>query len=155
MANTVTANLKLKLPQLGKKPWKSDWDFNFTLLDQLIGGLTVDGSVHAKIADSIPGSALAPFIQVITGDLTSIPTIPAGETKEIRVDHTADKIFEVPCDPIFTTPSVDINTLVLGDRSGLTSSEYGGVFVVRVENHSESDISGSDITWMRKGFKIS
>lgn len=153
MADTFTTNLKLHLPQLGKKPWKSDWDFNFTKLDQVIGGLTVDGSVHAKVADSIPGSALVPFIQSVTGDLTGA-TIDAGETREYRVDHTADIIFDFPLEPIFTAPG-GVNLTLLQERNALDATEYGGIFKVRVENSTDTPVLGSDIVWLRKGFKLS
>lgn len=155
MANTVTANMKFKLPQLGKKPWKSDWDTNWTIADQVLGGLTVDGSVHAKIADAIPGSALTPFIQTVSGDLSAAAPIPAGETHEMRVDHSADLIFDIPSDPIFLVPSTDVNVVLLGERQALSDTETGGVFTVRIENHSDSTVNGSDISWQRKGLKTS
>lgn len=154
MADTFTTNLKLHLPQLGKKPWKSDWDFNFTKLDQVIGGLTVDGSVHAKIADSIPGSALVPFIQSVTGDLDGMSTLAAGETTEVRVDHTSDIIFDFPLEPIFTAPG-GVNIFVLCERNALSAAEYGGVFKIRVENHTDSPLLGTDVSWLRKGLALS
>lgn len=154
MADTFTTNLKLRLPQLGKKPWKSDWDFNFTKLDQIIGGLTVDGSVCAKCAETIDGTAIIPFIQSVTGDLTGMTSIPAGETNEVRIDHTADIIFDFPLEAIFTAPG-NVNCVLLADRNALDASEYGGVFSVRVENHSGSTVNGSDVSWLRKGLKLS
>lgn len=154
MAGTVTVNLHLKLPQLGKKPWKSDWDFNFTLLDQIVGGLTVDGSVPAKVAETILGSALTPFVQSVSGDLAGAAPIPAGEAREIRIDHTGDIVFDIPLEPIFTVPSTDINIVLLGDRWVLNNDEYGGVFVVRVENHSTSVLNGINVSWLRKGLKF-
>lgn len=153
MADTFTTNLKLHLPQLGKKPWKTDWDFNFTKLDQIIGGLTVDGSVHAKVADSIPGTALAPFIQSATGDLSGISDIGAGETHEIRIDHSTDIVFDFPLAPIFVAPT-DVNCLAIYERTTLNATEYGGVFVVRIENHSALPVAGTDVTWLRKGLKL-
>lgn len=155
MANQVTINLGLKLPQLGKKPWKSDWDFNWTLIDQILGGLTIDGSVVAKVAETIQGSALTPFITTVSGDLSGVTSVAAGESSEYRVDHTSDVIFDIPLAPIFTVPSTDINVVLLGERQALNASEYGGVFVVRIENHSDAVVAGADISWMRKGFKIS
>lgn len=154
MADTTTINYKLKLPQLGKKPWKTDWDFNFTKVDQLLGGLIIDGSVHAKVADSIDGSSLEPFIQSTTGTLAGASDIPAGETHEIRIDHSGDMVFDLPLTPIFTVPD-DVNCLLIADRSALDANEYGGVFVVRVENHSGSTVAAGDIAWLRKGLKIS
>lgn len=154
MADTFTALLKFRLPQLGKKPWKSDWDFNWTKIDQLLGGLTVDGSVCAKCAETIDGGALVPLIETITGDLTGIAAIPDGETHEIRIDHTSDMIFDFPMDPIFTVPT-GCNLLLLAERNALSSTELGGIFVVRIENHSGSTVNGGDISWLRKGFKLS
>jgi hypothetical protein len=152
--DTFTTNLKLHLPQLGKKPWKSDWDFNFTKMDQIIGGLTIDGSVHAKIADTILGSAITPFIQSVTGDLTGSSAIPAGETHEIRIDHSGDIVFDFPLEPIFTAPG-DVNCVCIGDRNALNATEYGGVFVVRIENHSLATVNVGDVSWLRKGLKLS
>jgi len=149
-----TVNLHLKLPPLGKKPWKSDWDTNFTILDQQVGGLTVDGSVPAKVAETILGSALTPFVQSVSGDLATAAVIPAGESHEIRVDHTLDVVFDIPLSPIFTTPSTDVNVVLLGDRYALNNDEYGGVFLVRVENHATTDLNGADVSWIRKGLKF-
>ena len=153
MADTFTANLKLHLPQLGKKPWKSDWDFNFTKIDQLLGGLTIDGSVCAKCAETIDGTALVPFIESATGDLTGIAAIPDGETHEIRVDHSADVVFDFPLEPTFTVPG-GCNLVLLYERNALDATEYGGVFVVRIENHSGGVVNGGDISWLRKGLKL-
>jgi hypothetical protein len=154
MADTFTANLKLHLPQLGKKPWKSDWDFNFTKLDQIIGGLTIDGSVCAKCAETIHGDALVPFIQSATGDLSGASAIPAGETHEVRIDHSSDIVFDFPLEPIFTAPG-NVNCVLLADRNALDATEYGGVFVIRVENHSDSTVNAGDVSWLRKGLKLS
>lgn len=154
MADTLTTNLKLRLPRLGKKPWKSDWDFNFTKVDQIVGGLTIDGSVCAVCAETIHGTALVPYIQMITGDLSGISPILPGETREFRVDHTTQMVFDLPSSPIFDPPA-DVNVIVLADRGVLTATEYGGVFYVRVENRSSSSVSGTALSWMRKGLKIS
>jgi hypothetical protein len=43
----------------------------------------------------------------------------------------------------------------VGDRTALDDGEYGGIFVVRIENHSESDVNATDVTWLRKGFVLS
>jgi hypothetical protein len=154
MADTFTANYKLHLPQLGKKPWKSDWDFNFTKIDQLLGGLIIDGSVCAKCADAIDGGAISAFIETTDGSLAGAGDIPAGETHEIRIDHSGDKVFDFPLDPIFTVPG-DVNCILIGDRNALDATEYGGVFVVRVENHSGDTVAVADIAWLRKGLKLS
>jgi hypothetical protein len=155
MADTFTVNYKLRLPQLGKKPWKSDWDNNFTKIDQLLGGLIIDGSVCAKCATSIDPTAISAFIESTTGDLTGAASIPAGETAEIRIDHSADIVFDFPLDPIFLAP-VGVNCILVGDRTvALNASEYGGVFVVRVENHTGSTLLVTSVTWLRKGFKLS
>lgn len=153
MADTFTTHLNLHLPQLGKKPWKSDWDFNFNTLDQILGGLTVDGSVCAKCAESIQGTAISAFIQSVTGDLAGAPAIPPGETHEIRVDHSADIIFEVPLEPIVTAPG-NVNCSLMRERNALTTAEHGGVFIIRVENRSGSGVNGDDISWLRRGLKL-
>lgn len=153
MADTFTTHLNLRLPQLGKKPWKSDWDFNFNLIDQILGGLTVDGSVCAKCADSISGAALTPLIQSVTGDLSGAPAIPAGETHEIRVDHTGDIIFDIPLEPIFTAPT-NVNCSLMRERSALTTAEHGGVFVVSIANRSGAQVTTDSISWLRRGLKL-
>lgn len=152
MADTLTVNLKLRLPRLGKKPWKSDWDFNFTKIDQLLGGLVIDGSTCAVCAQTIHSTALDPYIISITGDLGSV-TIPAGETREYRVNHSSLATFRLPSDPIFTAPT-NVNVVILAERNALTAFEYGAVFHVRIENRSDTDVSGTLLTWMRRGIVI-
>lgn len=153
MADTFTINLNLRLPQLGKKPWKADWDFNFTRIDQILGGLTIDGSVPAKVAETVLGGALTPFIDSVSGTLSGAASIPDGDTHEIRVDHSADLVFDLPIEPIVTAPG-GVNCVLLAERNTLNATEAGGVFVLRVENHSGSTVAGADIAWLRKGLKL-
>jgi len=151
MADTVTVNLKLKLPRLGKKPWKREWDFNFTLLDQKVGGI-LDGSIAAKRAETIDPTALVPYIQSVSGTLSGV-IVPSEEVREVRMDHSSTMVFDLPLNPIFVVP-INVNIVLLGDRASLSASEYGGIFIVRIENHSNSSVDGATINWTRKGIKL-
>ena len=160
MADTFTTLLHLVLPRLGKKPWHNDWYFNFRTIDQILGGMWNGDLVNpcAKCADAVNGGAITPFIQSVEGDLSGAASIPAGETHEIRVDHSTGidgKVFDVPLEPIISVPNQNVNAVLLADRAvGLDATEYGGVFVIRIENHSDSTVNGADITWKRKGLVL-
>jgi len=155
MADTFTTILKLVLPQLGRKPWKKDWDKNFKTLDQYVGGglyIANDDTVHAFIADTIEKSAVSSFIVTLTGSLDPA-SIPTGETHEIRVDTGTTLDFPLP--PIFNLSGFpDVNAIILADRQALTVAEEGRFFVVRIENHSAGTVAGSSLNWSRKGLVL-
>ena len=155
MADTFTSILKLVLPQLGRKPWKKDWDKNFKTLDQYVGGglyIANDDTVHAFVADTVLGSAISSFVVTLTGSLDPA-SIPTGETHEIRVDTGTTLDFPLP--PIFDLSSLpDVNAIILADRLDLTDAEEGRFFAVRIENHSAGTVAGSALSWRRKGLVL-
>lgn len=151
MADPTTPNRGLRLPALGKKPWKSDWDFNFEQLDGDIGDI-LRGTLTVGEAASIQPGALTPFITSVSGDLGAI-SVPDGEIQEFSVDHSVQVRFDIPAEPIFIVPA-GVTIVLLGNRSGLTFDAYGGTFQVRVENFSGSSLSGASVNWQRKGWKI-
>lgn len=152
MPDSPTPKRGLLRPRLGKKPWKTDWDFNFLKLDTDVGGL-IDGTIPAGRALRVFGSAVSAFIYVATGDLGAA-SIPAGEVQEIFVDHTASVIFDLPAAPAFS-PIADVHFVLLGELVSTNDTNYGGTFIVRVENYSASTVLGVSILWRRKGLKFS
>lgn len=147
-----TPNRGYELPVLGKKPWKTDWDTNFTKVDSDVGGL-VSGTTPAGKANTIAGAALSTFVQTISGTLTS-NTVPDGTTLDLVVDHSGTKIFDVPCSPIFINVPSNVTVYITGTRTGSTSADLGGKFSIQVANNSGSSINTSVISWYRKGIKI-
>lgn len=153
MPDTPTPNIGLKRPRLGSKPWKSDVDFNWGKIDSEIGGLKT-GTVTAGVARNIEGAALTPFIDELTGTLSGT-TIAGQSNVTISVDHSSVLIFDLPAVPIFAPPA-GVQCLPVQTRlSSLNNVEYGGKFAVRVENSGISSVNGVNITWRRKGIKVS
>lgn len=156
MPDTITPKIGLVRVALGAKPWKKQEDFNWLLLDTLVGGLE-DGSVPAGVANSVSLTALNGLVATFTGDLTSIGNISDGAIIEVLVDHSvSDGILDIPCAPIANCSVSNVPILYLANRaSSLDNTEYGGKFRLRIENQSGSTVAGSTITWKRKGLKFS
>lgn len=149
MPDTPTPKLGLLRPRLGKKPWKKEWDFNMALLDTQLGGL-LDGSVPAHTALGVDPTGITSNVVEIVGDC-GIASVGDASSLDIDVDHSSTMIFSMPSDPIFTSIA-GVEVFPLLGRAGLTGTDYGGKFRVRVENNSGGTITGSQLTWRRRGF---
>lgn len=153
MAISPTPKRGYLRPRLGTRPWKNEWDYNFTKLDSDVGGL-LDGTLNAKNAENVVGIWYAAHTTQVSGDLNTGGLIADGTSQDIRVDHSADVIFDLPCEPIVEITLGGVHATLLADRQNLTNGEYGGGFVVRVENTSGADIDPAFLTWTRKGWKF-
>lgn len=150
MADTPTSKLGLFRPRLGKKPWKREWDFNFSLLDDRVGGI-LDGTYTVGKAAAIEPTALIAAIVEITGNL-SPNSFPNAVSTDIEVDHTSSAVFAMPASPIFLVTG-GVKIIQLLDRTTLGTNDYGGKFRIRVENNSGGTVAGSTITWARRGIR--
>jgi len=151
MPDTPTPKIGLLRPKLGKTPWKKEWDFNMGLLDTDVGGL-LDGSVPAGKALTIDPTALIPIVVEISGNLGST-TFPDQTTTSIIIDHSSTVSYILPAEPIFTAP-VNVTIQSVGNRNGLTPTDYGGRFQVNVTNTSGAPVTGTSIQWKRRGIKV-
>lgn len=155
MPDTPTPKIGLVRTSLGSKPWKKGQDYNWALLDTLVGGLQ-DGSVPAGVANTVALSALTALVQSTSGDLTSIGNMADGVLTKVIVDHSADKLFDFPCEPIVACTVSGVDISILANRAiSLNSTEYGGKFCITINNQSGGTLAGSTITWVRKGLKFS
>lgn len=153
MADTPTPKRGYKRPVLGTKPWKAQVDFNWAKIDNDVGGL-MDGTFAAARALAVPGAALVPYVEAITGTLSGILVGP-GNTVRATVDHSVVMVFDVPAEPIVSPPA-GVNCTPLLDRSStLSNVEYGGKFALEIVNSTSGIVSGATINWRRKGWKVS
>jgi len=152
MPNTPTPKRGLLRPPLGKKPWKSDWDFNFLKLDNDVGGM-IDGTIAVGNSTRFGNKLPADYIQSTTGDLSGIDFLD-NQIRIVKVDHSASIVFDLPSEPIFVMPTSGIRAVMQGERDSSSDTNYGGTFYVGIENSTGSTISGVLITWKRKGFKL-